>query len=119
MPDPESPWKDVLPLVIETAAKSAEASSAAAGAITALETRMTSLESGIVECANKLAILVALEEEQQRRQTERGAWLRTIITPQFIIYLITLLLAIAGFRFSLDSSVIPSSSPHQTEGSSP
>tara|TARA_Y100000034_G_scaffold117718_1_gene157479 strand:- start:2039 stop:2392 length:354 start_codon:yes stop_codon:yes gene_type:complete len=115
MPEPESPWKDVLPLVIDTAANSAEASAAAAAAVTALEARMTSLEAGITDCSQKLSVLVALEEESKKRETERGAWLRTIVTPQFLIYLITLVLAIAGFRFSLDPIVAPDTT-QQTEG---
>ncbi len=99
--DSESPWKEVLPLVIEAAAKSAEASVAASQAISSFESRLVSLEGSVQNCGDKLSALVTLEEERKLRETERSAWARSILTPQFLIYLITLVLALAGFRVTM------------------
>jgi hypothetical protein len=99
--DPESPWKEVLPLVVDSAAKSAEASVAASQAISSFEARLASLESSVQGCGDKLSALVALEEERKKRETERSAWARSVLTPQFLIYLITLVLALAGFRVTM------------------
>jgi type II secretory pathway component PulF len=104
---PESPWREVLPLVVETAAKSAEASTAAATAIASFENRIASLESSVNTCGDKLAALVALEDERKKRETERSAWARSILTPQFLVYLITLLLALAGFRVTMVPDIAP------------
>ena len=104
MPDePESPWKEVLPLVVDAAAKSAEASTMAADAVSSFESRLMSLETAVNGCGDKLAGLVALEEERKVRETERGAWARSILTPQFLIYIIALLLGLAGFRVTMGS----------------
>tara|TARA_Y100000034_G_C6753939_1_gene335358 strand:+ start:308 stop:661 length:354 start_codon:yes stop_codon:yes gene_type:complete len=100
MPD-DSPWKEVLPLVVDAATRSAEASTAAASAIGSFEKRMTSVESSLSTCAEKLTSLIALEDEKRKRDTEKTAWLRSIFTPQFLVYLITLLLALAGVRMSI------------------
>ena len=108
MPDStESPWKEVLPLVIEAAAKGAEASAAAAAAITSFEGRLTALESSVNTCGDKLSALSALEVERKTRETERSAWARSVLTPQFLIYLVTLLLALAGFRVTMAPDIAP------------
>jgi hypothetical protein len=99
--DPESPWKEVLPLVVDAAAKSAEASVGASQAISSFEIRLTSLEGSVQGCGEHLAALVALEEDRKKRETERSAWARSVLTPQFLIYLITLVLALAGFRVTM------------------
>ena len=99
--DPESPWKEVLPLVVDAAAKSAEASVAASQAISSFEVRLTSLESSVQGCGEHLSALVALGEDRKKRETERSAWARSVLTPQFLVYLITLILALAGFRVTM------------------
>ena len=99
--DRESPWREVLPLVIDTAAKSAEASAEATSVLSSFENRLGPLENSVDSCKEKLATLVALEEERKARDVERSAWLRSVVTPQFIAYVIALILALAGFRVTM------------------
>lgn len=103
----ESPWREVLPLVIETAAKSAEASAETASVLSSFESRLSSLESSVNSCGDKLAALAALEEEKKNRDAERSAWARSILTPQFIAYILALILALAGFRVSMPAVIAP------------
>lgn len=118
MPDDsrDSAWREVLPLVVDAAAKSAEASTAAANSISSFEVRLSSLEDSVKVCGDKLAALVALEDDRKQREAERSAWARSIFTPQFIAYMVMILLGIAGIRISLPAQVtVPSVTSSETD----
>jgi len=110
--DEQSPWRTVLPLVIEAAADSAKATSAATEALSGFEARLASLESTVSTCNEKLATFIALEESDQKRKKaeadSKNALVKSILTPQFLTYLVTLLLALAGFRISMPEEVVQS-----------
>jgi len=101
----EEVLKTLLPIVVQAATSSAEGAASSAKSIASLETslseKLTELLSEVKENNKRITELVVLKEAQEKLHQERGKWLRSLLTPQTILWILAILGAAIGIRLTI------------------
>lgn len=100
----EQVLREMLPVVITAATKSAESATAAAAAIRSFEVQLSETKSAVDANTRAIRDLRAALEEKNKATAEKNAWLRTLFQPQFlfpfVLQLIFIILGLLGVRYS-------------------
>lgn len=96
--------REVLPVVITAASKSAEAATAAAAAIQTFDGQMSETKTAVEANTAAIRDLKTAIEAQNQNTAEKNAWLRTLFQPQFLfpflLQLLFIVLGLAGIRYA-------------------